>query len=197
MADKCCVCGKEMSIWSRNISSLMIKDTNRKNHWICRPCYEKTMAHGGLLTWHDDGTATIPFDKPIEIRNKCNVCGHVYCYSLLDLERNKKAAKDALLSSAASLGQTLGGSAAAGAVYSGNAQNSMDKVVDYTRCPKCGSMDVRQLSDEEWESDQAAAQQSSQQTSAADEIKKFKELLDMGAITQEEFDSKKKQLLGL
>ena len=73
----------------------------------------------------------------------------------------------------------------------------MDKVVDYTRCPKCGSMDVRQLSDEEWESEQAAAQQSSQQTSAADEIKKFKELLDMGAITQEEFDAKKKQLLGL
>ncbi len=36
-----------------------------------------------------------------------------------------------------------------------------------------------------------------QQTSAADEIKKFKELLDMGVITQEEFDEKKKQLLGL
>jgi len=33
--------------------------------------------------------------------------------------------------------------------------------------------------------------------SAADEIKKFKELLDMGIITQEEFDTKKKQLLGL
>lgn len=33
--------------------------------------------------------------------------------------------------------------------------------------------------------------------SAADEIKKFKELLDAGAITQEEFDAKKKQLLGL
>ncbi len=33
--------------------------------------------------------------------------------------------------------------------------------------------------------------------STADEIKRFKELLDMGAITQEEFDAKKKQLLGL
>lgn len=30
-----------------------------------------------------------------------------------------------------------------------------------------------------------------------DELKKFKELLDMGVITQEEFDAKKKQLLGL
>ena len=36
-----------------------------------------------------------------------------------------------------------------------------------------------------------------QQTSAADEIKKFKELLDIGAITQDEFDAKKKQILGL
>ena len=30
-----------------------------------------------------------------------------------------------------------------------------------------------------------------------DELKKYKELLDMGVITQEEFDAKKKQLLGL
>lgn len=36
-----------------------------------------------------------------------------------------------------------------------------------------------------------------QQSSPADEIKKYKELLDMGIITQEEFDAKKKQLLGL
>lgn len=34
-------------------------------------------------------------------------------------------------------------------------------------------------------------------TSTADEILKYKNLLDMGAITQEEFEQKKKQLLGL
>ena len=33
--------------------------------------------------------------------------------------------------------------------------------------------------------------------SVADEIKKFKELLDMGAITQDEFEYKKKELLNL
>lgn len=37
----------------------------------------------------------------------------------------------------------------------------------------------------------------SQQTSNADELKKFKALLDTGVITQEEFAAKKKQLLGL
>lgn len=36
-----------------------------------------------------------------------------------------------------------------------------------------------------------------QQISPAEEMKKFKELLDMGVISQEEFDAKKKQLLGL
>ena len=33
--------------------------------------------------------------------------------------------------------------------------------------------------------------------SVADEIMKFKKLLDMGAITQDEYDRKKAQLLGL
>lgn len=36
-----------------------------------------------------------------------------------------------------------------------------------------------------------------QQVSPAEELKKFKELLDMGVITQEEFDAKKKELLGI
>lgn len=36
-----------------------------------------------------------------------------------------------------------------------------------------------------------------QAASPAEELKKMKELLDMGVITQEEFDAKKKQLLGL
>lgn len=36
-----------------------------------------------------------------------------------------------------------------------------------------------------------------QQTSAADEILKYKNLLDQGILTQQEFDTKKKELLGL
>ena len=33
--------------------------------------------------------------------------------------------------------------------------------------------------------------------SNADELKKYKDLLDSGVLSQEEFDAKKKQLLGL
>lgn len=47
------------------------------------------------------------------------------------------------------------------------------------------------------ESSVANAIPSSPAVSAADEIKKYKELLDMGAITQAEYDAKKKQLLGI
>lgn len=36
-----------------------------------------------------------------------------------------------------------------------------------------------------------------QQVSAADEIQKFKNLLDQGIISQEDFEAKKKQLLGI
>ena len=42
-----------------------------------------------------------------------------------------------------------------------------------------------------------SATQSSPDTDPLDEIKKLKELLDIGAITPEEFDAKKKQLLNL
>lgn len=44
---------------------------------------------------------------------------------------------------------------------------------------------------------QQRSQIETQQTSAADEIIKFKDLLDAGVITQEEYEAKKKQLLGL
>lgn len=36
-----------------------------------------------------------------------------------------------------------------------------------------------------------------QQSTAADEVMKLKQLLDMGVISQEEFDKKKNELLGL
>lgn len=42
-----------------------------------------------------------------------------------------------------------------------------------------------------------STRQTKEHISAADELLKFKQLLDMGAITQEEYDAKKKQLLGL
>jgi len=50
---------------------------------------------------------------------------------------------------------------------------------------------------EEFKPVREVQQQVAAALSPADEIKKYKELLDMDAITQEEFDLKKKELLGL
>lgn len=44
---------------------------------------------------------------------------------------------------------------------------------------------------------QPVSNPTTQVTSEADELAKFKRLLDQGVLTQEEFDAKKKQILGL
>lgn len=49
----------------------------------------------------------------------------------------------------------------------------------------------------EYKSENSAIASNNIQPSQTDELKKYKDLLDSGVITQEEFDAKKKQLLGL
>ena len=60
---------------------------------------------------------------------------------------------------------------------------------------QCHSADIQKLTDEQWEEYKKQKNGSSVVFSVADEIEKFKNLLDMGAITQDEFDTKKKELL--
>ena len=86
---KCCICGKEMSSFSLNCVPLTTK-VNGKRQVECRDCYNKYK--GKVLQFIADGKAIVMEDKDTEIRKKCNVCGHLYCYSLYDLERNKEKA---------------------------------------------------------------------------------------------------------
>lgn len=193
MAHKCCFCGKEVTF----LFSYQLKVKGQK-YYICPDC--RTKYRHREANFFPDGTAKVIEIEDSEIRKKCNVCGHLYCYSLYDLERNKEKARSAMLSSVASIAGTVGGAYTASAVNNGNAENALNGIVDYNRCPHCGSMDVRTLSKEEWATEQAKTAQGSTTApavSAADELKKFRELLDSGVITQEEFDAKKKQLLGL
>ena len=157
---------------------------------------------GGLLNIdYVTGKVTFIDNKDTETRMKCNVCGHIYCYTFEDLQRNEKLAKSAVTDSLLGVGEALGGTRLGSQVATAKADAKMDKIVDYKKCPKCHSTDVKALSKEEWETEKAKqgqiASTSAPAISAADELKKFKELLDMGVITQEEFDAKKKQLLGL
>lgn len=133
-----------------------------------------------------------------EKRKKCNVCGQIFCYREGDIVRAMRQADVAKWSLIAGTAHALGGSAAAGATYQTAAIRQLNSTDDVNKCPNCHSMDCRILTDEEWAEEQKkASAPASAPVSAADELKKFKELLDMGAITQEEFDAKKKQLLGL
>lgn len=133
-----------------------------------------------------------------EIRKRCNVCGHIFCYNQADINENRDNAKSAIWSGVGQIAGAVGGAYTASAVNHTNAQNSLNKIVDFNRCPQCNSTDLAIISDEEFEAMKAQNNAPQQATvSAADELKKFKELLDMGAITQEEFDTKKKELLGL
>lgn len=190
----CAICGKEVGLNRYKIG----KTTSGKDIWKCPACTRK----GGLL--HIDyvtGKATFIDNKDTETRMKCNVCGHIYCYTFEDLQRNKQLAQSAAADSLLGVGEALGGTRLGSQVATAKADSKLNRIVDYTKCPNCHSSDVRALTKAEWEAEKAKREQSASTpapaVSAADELKKFKELLDMGAITQEEFDAKKKQLLGL
>lgn len=131
-----------------------------------------------------------------ERRKRCNVCGKIICYTLKDIEDNQRRAKSAAWSAVGGIAGGLSGNYAAGAISNQTADNQLNNIIDYDKCPHCGSRDLVEITNEEIP---CTNTQQIEQTSisSADELKKFKELLDMGVITQEEFDQKKKQLLAL
>ena len=129
-------------------------------------------------------------------RKRCSICGKIFCYTLQDLEENKKHTQNILLSSVTSIAGVFSGNYVVSATSSQTAGDEKSRIIDYNKCPSCGSRSLVDLTDEDIA--QINAQQNNQSiTSTADELKKLKELLDIGIITQEEFDTKKKQLLGL
>lgn len=134
-------------------------------------------------------------DGTSEIKKRCNVCGNVFCYTLNDLKKNEQLRKTALTNSVASVAGSFSGHYAAGSNSLQNAYNLESQIIDYDKCPSCGSRELFEVTDGEIQ--QLKKSQNTQHLSSADELKKYKELLDMGVITQEEFEAKKKQLLGL
>ncbi|MBR0536250.1 MAG: SHOCT domain-containing protein [Clostridia bacterium] len=130
-----------------------------------------------------------------EHRMRCNVCGHIFCYTDADVKKNKSNSNMAALNAVGSLASVFGGTIFHTQHLQGQANHYADKIVDYSRCPSCHSNNITEI--KEGEVSQKTPTAPVQTVSAADELKKLKELLDMDIITQEEFDAKKKQLLGL
>ncbi len=129
-------------------------------------------------------------------RKICNVCGHIFVYTDEDINKNIRHTKSAVGSSIAGVAGALGGYYGASSVNTQSANDELNRIIDYSRCPKCGSANLSDVTDEDIARNKQPAG-GKQAVSSADELKKFKELLDSGIITQEEFDTKKKQLLGL
>lgn len=188
---ECAICGRTTGLNRYKIGTT----TDGKDLWKCPECARK----GGLLDIdYTTGKVTLIENKDTETRMKCNACGHIYCYTLEDLQRNEKLAKGAVMDSLLGVGEAVGGTRIGSQIATAKADSKMNQIVDYTKCPHCHSTDVFALSKDEWETEKATKTQGNvAPVSSADELKKFKELLDMGVISQEEFDAKKKQLLGL
>ena len=143
--------------------------------------------------WSEIGAIDAKELKEQQVHNMhCKICGHIFCYTDEDMtanERNKQIAFMSGVGAAASYG---------GSLYQINESNKKlerdkAKVKDFSKCPNCNSSDIEELTKAEIEK----LKSNNGAVSPADELKKFKELLDSGVITQEEFDAKKKQLLGL
>ncbi len=128
-----------------------------------------------------------------EFRMRCNVCGEIFCYTMADLRQNQENAKMVKMNATVGVLNAIGGSNLIAHASNQSARDYLKDIVDYSKCPKCHSSDLSPLK----EGETATAPASVYAGSDAEELKKFKELLDMGVITQEEFDAKKKQLLGL
>lgn len=193
----CGVCGREVGMNRYKIAM--------DNAWCCPECLKQAQKNGnctvnvtkitidGLKKLIDGGMEALQENK--EYRKKCNVCGHIFCYTDSDLYRNKQLAKEAKSSANMAVLEALGGTRLASNQQSAAADRALDKIIDYTKCPKCNSTDLTDANDDEIR--RASNGAGNTAVSAADELKKYKELLDMGVITQDEFNAKKKQLLGL
>ncbi len=130
---------------------------------------------------------------------KCNACGKVYCYTDLDIKKNVEIAEKAKKEANMGILSALGGSGVESTMNRQRTDDLLNQIVDYKKCIYCKSSHIEEISKEQYQAEEAkqAVPTGSSVSSAADELKKFKELLDMGIVTQEEFDAKKKQLLGL
>ncbi len=197
--ETCGVCGKEVGLNRYKIAM--------DNAWCCPQCLKQAQKNGnctvnvtkitidGLKKLIEGGMEAL--EKDNEYRKKCNVCGHIFCYSDSDIYRNKQLAKSARSSANMAVMEALGGTRLAGNQQIAAAERSLDKIIDYSRCPKCNSSELTDATEEEIRQANSNNGSNNSTVSSADELKKFKELLDAGIITQEEFDAKKKQILGL
>lgn len=191
----CKACGKGLGF---SLVKYFVPDINGINHPVCKECRTAAISSGKHLQYNAQLDRVVIVSKEeTEIRKKCNVCGHTMCFTAMDIYNNKLKASNAKFNAMTGAVNALNGQLTASAVNQANAQVQLNNIVAYDKCPNCGSFDLTELSKSDYDLELRKSNNTNNAISAADELKKYKELLDMGVISQEEFDIKKKQLLGL
>jgi len=192
---RCKACGNGTGF---SLVNHFVPDDFGKKHIVCKDCVDAAERAGKWLKYDPKTDTVITISKgDAEIRKKCRTCGHVMCFTTLDKFNSQQAAKNARLNAMTSAANALNGHYAASAVNQANANSQVNQIRDFNKCPNCGSIDLVELKKGDYERELQKANNPQPATSPADDLKRYKELLDMGIITQEEFDAKKKQLLGL
>ena len=86
----------------------------------------------------------------MEYRKVCKVCGKIFCYNDNDLKSNKWNAVAGVLGSVASIANAVDGTRYD--MYEQNklADRAVSKITDFSKCPYCGSRDIRDLTEDEY-----------------------------------------------
>lgn len=126
-----------------------------------------------------------------EYRKKCNVCGYIFCYTDEDIIANNEKRKLANRYRVGMVTQGLMGNNKIDWRYNQEKmEQSLSQIIDFSKCFKCGSTDIIDYNNEKQNEENVSINN-------IDEIVKYKELLDNGILTKEEFDKKKKEILNL
>lgn len=75
----------------------------------------------------------------MEYTRRCNVCGKIYCYTDQDLNNSKTNAVAGAISAIGAVASVFGGTAFDTYELNKMSDRAADKVIDYEKCPNCGS----------------------------------------------------------
>lgn len=78
----------------------------------------------------------------MEYYSKCNVCGKITCYTDKDLKENNKQSIITGLAAISTIGNAVAGTKYDMYESSKFSNRASSKIVDYSKCPSCGSKDV-------------------------------------------------------
>lgn len=87
----------------------------------------------------------------MEYRKRCTVCGKIWCYTDTDLKNNKTNSAMATVAAIGSIASVFGGTTQQQHLNYDVMERTNNKVVDYNKCPNCGSLSTELITDEEWE----------------------------------------------